>query len=288
MISQKYKYIKLSQLISSVALDLNQYSIANYIKEENLIKVVHKCNDKLGVRIHKSKQKLIDVKNYSAELPLDFWKLELAFATYLEEIPDSSPLIPGNIVEYTTNPFTVPGGTIINNPKYSYKDSCGNCFWAVKYPTVENVKVITKMIPLRLGVKIKPECTEYCPEDNKVGQFSIDLDDNRIITSFKEGQIFISYLGALEDEETGELLIPFHPLLNDYYEYSIKEKILEDVFLNSEDDVEKKLQYISMKKKDAYLEAWQFTALPEYKEMENIYKRKAQKFYNKWYNIYNV
>lgn len=282
MTTQKYKYITLSQLLASVASDLTLYDSAGFLSKHYLNKVIHRCNDKLGIKIHKSKQCLINIHNGKGELPEDFWKIETIFATYLQEVPSTMQLIPGNIVEYTTDPSCTPG-TIINSPRHSYVDSCGNCLWAIKYPTTKEITKITTIIPLTMSQSCLSQTTHYCP--TKTGQFGIDLDDNIITTTFKEGQIFLCYLGNMEDEN-GEVLIPFHPLLNDYYEYSVKERMLENIFLNSEDDVEKKLQYVIAKRKDAYIDAWQFTGLPEYKELDNYDKKRIQTFYNKWYKIF--
>lgn len=283
--SQRYKYITLAQLLASVSLDLRLYDASGYIGESTVIKVIHKCNDKLGVKLHKSKQCLIDIKDYKGNLPDDFWKAELIFGTYLSEISTTLPLIPGNIVEYTTDPCGVEGGTIVNNLKVKYSDSNNACVWAIKYPETEKITTITNIIPLTMKQGCKQNSTYYCP--NSSGQYSIDIDDNVVTTNFKEGQIFLCYLGLMEDDK-GNVLIPFHPLLNDYYEYSVKEKLFEDIFLNSEDDVEKKLQYVTMKRKEAYLDAWQFSGTPEYREIEKYDEKRVKDFYNKWFNIYNT
>jgi len=283
--NQKYKYITLSQLLASISLDMRLYDAAGFMGNNTFIKVIHRCNDKLGIKLHKSKQCLIDIKDGKGYLPDDFWKIETIFATYLTEIPTTMPIIPGNIVEYTSDISNIKDGKIINSPKLSYKDSCGNCFWAVKQPDTEKITTITNIVPLKMSNNCLNSATHYCP-NRQNSTYGIDLDDNQIFTSFKEGQVFLCYLGTMEDEN-GEPLIPFHPLLNDYYEYSIKEKLFEDIFLNSEDDVEKKLQYVTQKKKEAYIDAWQFSGTPEYKELERFDEKRVKAFYDKWFDIYN-
>jgi hypothetical protein len=282
--SQRYRYISFKQLMASVTQDLHLFDDSALIREDALLKIIHYCNDKLGVRLHESKQCLLKVENGMAELPSDFWKIEMIFATQVIDAPQSMYMVPPNVVEYTTAPETVKQ-PIVNIRKIACKDFCCNTMWAVKYQNTEPVRKIETIIPLSMSQRCKGQTTSYCPASR--GQFSIDLEDNIIKTSFKEGELFICYLGLLEDEN-GDPMIPFHALLNDYYEYSLKERILENIYLNSEADVLQKLQYVTLKKKEAYLDAWQFSGTPEFRELDQFDKKRSQAFYNKWYKMFYI
>ena len=76
--------------------------------------------------------------------------------------------------------------------------------------------------------------------------------------------------------EDGEIEIPFHPMLNSYYEWSVKEKLLEDMFLNSDADVQQKLAYAAQKKREAHGSAWIFANSREVGEWNKIQKKKQQ------------
>lgn len=283
--SDKFKYISLDELLSSVRSDLHEYDNNSLILEDRLLKVIYRCNEKLGVKLNKSKQVLLEVKDGKADLPKDFFKIEMLFATCVTSIPPQLQLIPGNKATYTE---CIPDNTpMINVSKIACAsvDNCCTNLWLIRQPQIQREVYINTFIPLSMSKRCANYCTSYYPGSRVRSDYSIDLVDDVIKTSFKEGQIFLCYLGSLEDED-GKPLIPFHPLLNEYYEWSLKKKILEDIYMNSEADVEKKLQYAKQALSDAYLEAWQFTGYPEHQEMERAYQKHSVDFYNKWFSIY--
>ena len=53
------------------------------------------------------------------------------------------------------------------------------------------------------------------------------------LTTFKTGKVYLSYQGAMENDQ-GDLLVLDHPYCNEYYEYAIKQRILENMVWNGE------------------------------------------------------
>jgi hypothetical protein len=51
-------------------------------------------------------------------------------------------------------------------------------------------------------------------------------------------------MGGLEDED-GNLLVLDHPTINLYYEFSLKRAIMENLYLNGESDIERRLKYVT-------------------------------------------
>lgn len=284
MISDKFKYIKFSDVLNSVKSDLHLFDNNGMILEDRLLKIIYRCNEKLGLKLNKSKQVLLEVKNGKADLPADFYKIEMIFATAVTKIPNNLQLVPGERVEYTTCP-PKDNSPLIRIDKLGCKDVCSNEIFIVRQPKIQREIEIKTFIPLSMSRRCVDSCATYSPNAKTNSEFAIDLEDDIIKTSFNEGQIFMCYIGTLEDEE-GLPMIPFHPLLNNYYEWSLKKKILEDIFMNSEADVTNKLQYATQQLSDAYIEAWQFTGYPEHRELETNQKRYEMNFYNKWYKLF--
>lgn len=284
MRSDRFKYIKFSDVLNSVKSDLHLFDNNALILEDRLLKVVYHCNDKLGLKLNKSKQVLLEIKNGKADLPLDFYKLEMVFATAVTKVPNHLQLIPGNKAEYTTCPPR-DNSPLIKIDKMGCKDICCNEMYIVRQPQIQREIEVKTFIPLSMSQRCNDFCVSYTPNLSKHSEFSIDLEDGVVKTSFKEGQLFMCYIGTLEDED-GLPMIPFHPLLNGYYEWSLKRKILEDIFMNSEADVEKKLAYAKQEQSSAYLEAWQFTGYPEHKELEKNQRKYELEFYHKWYKMF--
>jgi len=286
--SLPWKYIKLSALMSSVKSDLNLYDDAGMIDEDRVIKVIAECNEKLGQRIYKSRECKLTIVNGYADIPDDLYKIENIFATEVVNITKTNPNFGASQVEFTP---TKPKDTskIVTYGKMACTDSNGNCYWIEdKKPVNKDTQIsYERIIPLNLTNTLYNRCTEYSPcTINTNRDYKVDVEEGKFKFSFDSGEVYLCYLGNLIDED-GEIEIPFHPMLNSYYEYAVKEKILEDIYINSESDVIQKLQYISQKKKDAYGIAWNFANTKEVNEWNKIQKKLQREYYNKWYKMYN-
>ena len=302
-----WNYISLNQLMSSVKQDLRLFDEANLIDEDNVIKVIAECNNKLGERIYKSKEVVLTVENGYAQIPSDLHKIENIFIVS-ECFEDNyyynrSTGINGNnqflyssgeTIPYETCDKIIPICHIIPQNDCSCKckniNECDTCKKCMDYTVSKLVKEdiqhkFKKMIPLSLSNNISKLCTEYYPGNNWKSIYSVDLEDGLFKVPFKNGQLYVSYLGNLQNND-GEIMIPFHPLLNNYYEYAVKEKILMDIFMNSEADVEKKLQYMSLKKSGAYYDAWTFIQTGKAGQWSKMKKQREMEYFNIWYKAF--
>ena len=90
--------------------------------------------------------------------------------------------------------------------------------------------------------------------------------------------------GQMEDDE-GNLLVPDHDLLNEYYEYALKSRILENLYLNGE-DVMQRMNLVEQRLKGARNNAKSLVNTPNFAELKQIHaaNRKAQ--YGKYYNMF--
>jgi len=79
-------------------------------------------------------------------------------------------------------------------------------------------------------------------------------------------KLYLNYQGVLEDEE-GNLLVLDHPIINEYYEYALKAKILENLYLNGDPNLERRLQLVEDKLYKARLKALSIVNMPEVSEM---------------------
>jgi hypothetical protein len=71
----------------------------------------------------------------------------------------------------------------------------------------------------------------------------VGLKADFLFTTFQTGKVYLNYQGQMEDEN-GDLLVPDHDLLNEYYEYALKARILENLYMNGE-DVMQRLQLLN-------------------------------------------
>jgi hypothetical protein len=90
---------------------------------------------------------------------------------------------------------------------------------------------------------------------------------------------------VMEDDE-GNLLVLDHPVVNEYYEYALKERILENLFLNGE-NTSQKLQLIQGKLRPARTNALSFINTPDFGELKRVWEKNRKAMYAKYYNMFN-
>ena len=137
-----------------------------------------------------------------------------------------------------------------------------------------------EILPYNYG---EPECNlKYVGSYN----YRIKIKDNFIHTiNFQEGRVYINYESVMEDDE-GNLLVLDHPTVNEYYEYALKERILENLFFNGE-NVGQKLEYIQAKLRPARVNALSFINTPDFGEMKRMWEKNRKAMYGKYYNMFN-
>lgn len=285
-----WEYKPISQLMDSVKSDLHVYDDSRLISDDRALKIIMKCNEKLGERIHQSRTCKLIVENYTAPIPEDLWKIENIYGIavgapthdYLTGIWGARQLIFHG--EDQTPVSTSPKERIIYLGSCTIDDECESQTTHVSEIDRDYIQRVENKVafPLILSPSVEKECVKYSPCSNWNGQYQVDLTDGEFRFSFKEGEIILTYLGALLNKE-GEILYPFHPLLNDYYEYSVKKKILEDLFLNSDADVINKLQYVELKLSESYYDAYSYIQSAKVNQWSKMRRKYEQAFYKKWY-----
>lgn len=306
MPAQKLRYITLSQFMSSVEDDFHKFSDAGLIDNLKLIKVIRACNEKLGIRLYRQKQDILHLScrpgetKGRADLPLDFYKMEMAFALHHRFINTQLPIGAGTqqtLTEPILNQLADGGITLttgdtgvpIVNTTGCCLDQSDTCTWLIKTPLTQVQVKYTELIPLhitsgdRYFTEYSPNRQHYHHHERKA--YDINIEEGYIETHFQEGVIYISYLQDMKSE-TGEDLIPFHPLLNPYYEWSVKVKILQDILMNSEDDVINRLKYAERERNLSFLDAVNFAMGKEAHEWKRYDEERSRKFHQKYFSIF--
>lgn len=154
---------------------------------------------------------------------------------------------------------------------------------------VENKPGLIREFPRPVPIEIlpynygEPECNLKW-----VGSYNyrLKIKDKFIHTiNFTEGRVYINYESLMEDDE-GNLLVLDHPIVNEYYEYAMKERILENLFYNGE-NVLQKLQMIQAKMRPIRNNALSFINTPDYGEMKRMWEKNRKAMYAKYYNMFN-
>lgn len=319
------KYRTLDQLLDDVMVDFQVYALENMIDPQTLIKVARRCNYDLGLRINQQKEVLLEVEHGKVKLPDDFYTWNFAFicgdytvhtgydigGTNIQEVPyrevpstvDQCAPPTVNCSVCNANPCnhtaacgvnTLPGNYIPDayDPNNPYGDTCirprvfmnckGEKYEIIQIMPTGQTRQFTTLLPLRMKPSQNIECE--CPNlyFNTPNQGWIK--NGYLYTTLNTCKVYVNYQGELEDDE-GNILVPDHAMLNDYYEYALKQRILENLFMNGE-EVSNKVQLIEQRYKVARNQALNIVNMPNFEEMKKLWWANRRAQYGKYYDMF--
>jgi hypothetical protein len=306
------KYRTFDQLLEDVTIDLNTFALENMIEPQQLIKVVRKVNYQLGLRINQTKEVILDVTHKKVKLPDDFYTFNFAMicgdftevigydgyagGTNIQELPYSSwpntPTECGCPVENTCCLNGQEGICITHNPDQPYGDSsikprvfinCKNeAYELIQVVNPSSTRLFRSLKPLKMRQSQQIECE--CPNlyYNTVDEGWIK--DGFLNTTFETGKVYLNYQGDMVDDN-GNLMVPDHELLNDYYEYALKSRIFENLFINGE-DVAQRMQLVEARLKEARNNALSLVNTPNFAEMKKLWWTNRKAMYGKYYYMF--
>lgn len=311
------KYRTFDELVNEASLDFEKYELDGSIQGQQLIKVAKYVNYDLGLRINQTKEKVLEVKKGRVKLPDNFYTLNFALICGQFEskvyTPQGTHIEARQVDPITYKPIgpeVIPLCTApIVNPNNS-SDACtscgttnctgcadtralpGSCQLDCKGDTYELIQYLTYQTrtykflrPLRLLANpMNIECD--CPNLYWDSQFTAWIQDGWLYTNFDEGDVYINYQGMMEDDN-GNLLVPDHDLLNQYYEYAMKQRILENLIMNDEPVSQGKIQLIEARYEKFRRAAKSFVNTPNYAEMKQLFDANRKAMYNKYYRMFS-
>lgn len=166
-----------------------------------------------------------------------------------------------------------PEGTCINQ--------CGEY-----YQLVQKVKTEVRVYETFFPLKVKPNksVSGCCPNVNMRAPHEIEIRDGFVYSNFSSGKIYINYQSAMEDVD-GTLLVMDHPLVNEYYEYAIKQRIMENLFFAGE-PVTNQMQLIETRLRASRNNSLSFVNTPNFKELQKMWETNRRAMYDKYVNMF--
>jgi hypothetical protein len=319
------RYRTFDQLLEDVTIDLNTFALENMIEPQQLIKLVRKLNYELGLRINQQKEVVLEVCHNKVKLPDDFyvWNYAMVCNEYTEsvgytvggtniqevpymEVPSTVDVCAPETVNCRTcnsNPCNKTAACDLNHPivdpiptAYDPNNPYGNTciaprvFMNCKGDQYELIQVVNPSVtrtyrslsPLRMKRSQEIECD--CPNLYYNTMDQGWLKGGFLFTTFATGKVYVNYMGEMEDDQ-GQLLVPDHPLLNEYYEYALKKRIIENLALNGE-DVAQRLQILIPDYRAARNQAISLVNTPNFSEMQQLWWTNRRAQYSKYYDMF--
>jgi hypothetical protein len=253
------------------------------IEPAQLIKVAQRVTYDLGMRIHGTKELVLDIEKKKTKLPGDFYTLNYAYLcgkyTVTERVPmgrhSENVLLKSDMCKKCGQ----PDPTCSCETTYTVECDTGEKIFV---QVVEKRKHETRTYETFSPVHIATSSGRIDALDDH--EYKAYIKNGFIYTNIEEGRLFISYQGALEDLE-GNLLVLDHPMINEYYEYAIKQRILENLFIHGE-EVTQKMQLVEQRLRAARNYALSIINTPDYDEIKKVWETNRKAQYHKYYNMF--
>ena len=287
------KYRTFDQLLYEIGTDFVIYNNEGLIEPAQMIKVAQRVNYDSGLKINGTKETILDLEKGKVRLPDDFYVMNYAYLCSNFKVTYRSPA--GRLTE---NMVMGMGPTPVEDPcpkcykpesdcccEATYTQECQNGE-SIYVQVVEKRKTETRIYDTFDRVKIATDTGRKDALNDQNSGVVIYIKNNFIYSNIESGRLFISYQGALEDDE-GNLLVLDHPMINEYYEYAIKQRLLENLFINGE-DVAQKLQLVEQRLRGARNNALTIVNTPDFAEMKKLWEVNRKGMYHKYYNMFKT
>lgn len=305
------KYKTFDQLLSEVKGDFESYNLEDLIKPHQLIKVAKRINYDLGLRINQTKNEILEVENGNVKLPQDFLFLNYAYilgryemvtpvvqGTHVEEVPlDAPKYFPGTkTVDVCATPDPCPAPDPCPDPCQAPEpcgcDKCGCQTWinckGEEMQLIQKIKMQTRKWTEFYRIRITGDDQFFdsmCPNNRWQSSKTAFIKDGFIYTGFKKGTLYLNYQGMMENKD-GELLVLEHPMINEFYEYAMKERILEILMGNNERVNGGFVNRIDQKLRMARNNAKSIVNTPDFSELRDVWLANRKAMFNKYYKMF--
>lgn len=177
----------------------------------------------------------------------------------------------------------VPFGNNCIKPRRVFMNCKGDCYELVQMVNTVTYKSYTQLAEVK--ILENPQTIDCgCPNLYSSCPNTAWIQDGWIYTNFPTGKLYINYQGMLEDDD-GNLLVPDHDMLNEYYEYAVKQRIIENLIMNDE-PVGKKLELVEMRLRAARNYALSIVNTPNFSEMKRVWQANRKAQYVKYYDMF--
>ena len=278
------KYRTFESLLEDVRIDLKSITTEGTIDPAQLIKVAMRVNYDLGMRIYMTKERVLDIEKGKVRLPEDFYVMNFALlcgkgvtrvvnpqgTTIQDVVPTYRPWIEAAPCTNESN----LGDTVCLN-------KCGNTFQLIQTIGITQ-REFSYMEPISFKNSQFIDCD--CPNLAYRGNNAAYIKDGWIYFNVDDGHVYLNYQGTLQDDD-GELLIPDHPMINEYYEYAMKKRILENMVMDGA-NVSNQLQLVMSEYRTARNYALSIVNTPNFSEMQKVWAMNRKAMYSKYYDSF--
>lgn len=229
----KYNFVSPAPIFALVKEELKGYFDTGAVDDTLFSTYTDQCLKKLGKASYPIAHAMLCIDNYESRLPDDFYGVREAWGCcdYLQTYQLPSAL-------YTQISTRLDDDSLVCNLNCESPD----VIQAV-YKTTNTIAFEWKKTHLLKPGNIYPVCPKdlYCANYDSIADDSYDIRDNKFVTSFSEGKVYIQYYSNQFDCENQ--LVPDGYRIQKFIELFLKEKIFEQLSNQATDDTMKTMEY---------------------------------------------
>lgn len=301
----KYNFTSPEQIYSTVKEELKSYFDTGAVDDLLFPTYLDKCLKKLGRSSYVITEEVLEVKDFEARLPDNFYAVREAWM--LTNINEIGYQAPNSFYSQSATATVIQISPVVtqesscNNSECQNPDCNGDCMpeliQAVYKTTNGTTYSFRREYLLKPGnISASRQCdVNYRDDWNTLSKIntpgssnidSFDIRDNKFVTNFRNGFVQIIFY-AYEYDEVGNQLIPDNYRIREYVEAFIKYKVFEMLTNQTNDEtfnqLQQKLVYYKQLADEAYI-----MAELEIKKQDAYTKQRRTKNVLNRFNMYEL
>jgi hypothetical protein len=284
-------------LMGRISDELSSYSANGVLDIGKLWVQLKWFSNLLNLAVYEQKETIINLKDYRAELPCDFFLLDSAWLCGGANVQNQLNF-QAELVVYTETTNETVGNDVNcalpNSPNSGYLNiSACNMDTPVydKVTTKEYIysgaNPITWQNPVLLSYKKGKSMRQYCAKDcaNLFSRFPQEISINKegdsyyLYSPMKEAVIYVKYYNMPMDPETKTPLIPDDAILQECLFKHLVYTFIRQIWTNGDDaNLENKLKFWKEESELAIAFAMNYAKMPTFNKMVQLGKRSRKKF----------
>lgn len=262
----KYEFTSPEPIFALIQEELKSYFDTSAIDNTLFSLWTDKCLKKLGKASYPINQALLLICNFEARIPDDFHAMREAWSCEHHDTTYQLPNAHYHQVKETSIRLDDPD---------LFCDKCNECqipdvIQAI-YKTTRTVAFSWRKTHLLKPGNMYPSCPHdmFCANHNSSSADTYDVRDNKFVTNFRDGRVYIQYYSNQFDGENQ--LIPDDYYIKEFIEAFIKQKIFEQLANQSTDETFRQIEAKAQKYKQMADEAYILADIENKKE--DVYRK---------------
>ena len=252
----KYSFVSPEPQYATVREELKSYFDSGAVDDLLFPTYLNKCLAKLGKGTYSLVEEILHIEDFEARLPDNFYAVREAWlCTDVQGFPYRSA---NSFYSQAASTDTIQVSPVVSGGEACTNTECndgcedGNCMpeliQAVYKTNNELNYSYRKKYLLKPGnISVKNHCTLDCANFGSSAPDSFDIRDNKFVTNFRSGDIYLIFY-ATDYDESGNQLIPDNHYIKEYIEKFLKFKVFETLCNQITDET---FNQILLKKQEA-------------------------------------